>query len=125
MNAIDEVQNIKPFVPLDLFIHFYFNTILKANTSDSIINDVLPSVTCTAILSLITRKINSQTKLFAHIPVLKVTRSNLDSGTHFNLSYFQFVNSKQPSFLQNLLFIQTTNHENIIIFLRFGTSKMH
>ena len=89
MNAIDEVQNIKPFVLLVLFIRFYFNTFLTVSTSDSIINDVLPSVTCTAILSLIPRNVNRQTKLVAHIPVLKVTRSNLDSGTHFNLSYFQ------------------------------------
>ena len=87
MNATDEVQNIKPFVPLDLFIHFYFNTFLKVSTLGSIINDVLPSVTCTAILSLIPRNVNRQTKLVAHIPVLKVTRSNFDSGIYFNLIF--------------------------------------
>ena len=108
---------LKDSVPFVLFIHIYFEAFLKFNTLDSIIINLLMSGTCTYNPTL--HAVNPQTEVVPHIPALKVTRSNLDTGTHLNLSRFQ------PSYLKNLLFNQTTNHESITIFLQFGTTKMY
>ena len=117
MNAIDVAQNIKESVPLVLFIHIYFEAFLKFNTLDSIIINLLMSGTCTYNPTL--HAVNPQTEVVPHIPALKVTRSNLDTGTHLNLSRFQFLNSTQHSFLKKLLFNQTTNHERFKKIFRF------
>jgi hypothetical protein len=50
VNATDMAMNIIHFVPLVLFIHFYFKQFLKVNTLYYIITNVLLCDTCTSIL---------------------------------------------------------------------------
>jgi hypothetical protein len=97
MNSIDVAQNIKSSVPLVLFIHFYFDAFLNANTLYSIISDVLPIVTRTSILRS-----------------LPPSKTSNESGCSYSCSGCYTFKSRQRHSIKSIRFPVRLQHAEII-----------